>query len=104
MIERQVLRSEDAPTVLTSVVIAQQDVFARQAFSLERDVNVFDQPDHRRHRHRKPRRVQPLSGAFFGVGYALENQHNRAAGRADIDRLEGSVKDENASVHTECEI
>jgi len=51
MIERQVLRRKYTAAVLAGVVVAEQDVLARKALSFKRNVNVFDQPDHRGHRH-----------------------------------------------------
>ena len=71
VIERQILRREDSTTVLTGVVVAKQDVLAGEALSLKWNVYVFHQPDDRRHRHRKPRGMQPLCGTLFGVGDAL---------------------------------
>jgi len=59
VVKRQVQRWKDVPAVLAGVVIAQQDVFAREALSLERNVNVLEQPYYRRRRHRKTSRVQP---------------------------------------------
>jgi hypothetical protein len=92
VIQREVLGREHAPAVLTGIMIAKQDVFAREAFSFERDVNVLNEPNNRWHRHRESRRMKPLSGALFRVGNSFENQHNRATGRAYIYRLEGRVQ------------
>src|SRR6185369_1449484 len=99
VIERQILRREDAPTVLTGVVVAQEDVLARQALSFEWYVDVFDQANHRRHRHGESRRVKPVIGTLFGVGNSLQNQHDGTSSRANVDRLERSVQNQNASVH-----
>lgn len=51
MVQRQFLRRKHSPAVLTRVVVAQQDVLARKALSLKRDVYVFDESDDRRERH-----------------------------------------------------
>lgn len=92
VIQRQILRREHASAVLTGIMIAKQDVFSREAFPLEWNMNVLNKTNDRRHRHRESRRMQPLSGTFFCVGDPFKNQHNRATGRAYIDRLEGRVQ------------
>ena len=51
VVQRQFLWRKHPPAVLTRVVVAQQDVLARKALSLKRDVDVFDEPDDRRERH-----------------------------------------------------
>lgn len=88
MIERKILRRENSKAILAGVVIAKQYVFAREALSLERNVNVFDEADDRRHWHGKARRMNPVRRMFFGVSDAFEYQNDGASSRTDIYRLE----------------
>jgi len=46
MIEREILRREHSPAILAGIMVAQQNVLSRQAFSLEWNVNIFSQPDY----------------------------------------------------------
>src|ERR1044071_111410 len=104
MVEREFLRREDATAILTGIMVAQENVFARQALAFKGDVNVFDQPNDRRRGYGKSRRMHPLRRRFFSVGHAFQDQHDGTPHRADIDRLERSVEYPNACVHPEIEI
>ena len=104
VIEREFLRRKYSATVLACIVIAQKNVFAREALSLERNVNVFDQANHRRQRHGKARGVKPLRRTLFGISDAFEYEHDSASRRADVDWLERSIENQNARVHSEIEI
>jgi hypothetical protein len=104
VIERKLVGSEHPHAVLAGVVVPKQYILSGKALALERDMDVFDQANDRRQRHREPRRVEPLRRTLFGVGHAFENEHNGAPGRTDIDGLIRSVKYQNARVHPEIEI
>src|SRR5260370_3100861 len=43
--------------------------------------------------------MQIMSVFFFGHGQPLEHQHDCPTGRADVDRLIGSVQNQNRSLH-----
>jgi hypothetical protein len=92
VVKRQVLWREDVAAILASVMVAQQYVFAREALSLERNVNVFDQTYDGRRRHRKPRRVQPVSAALLGMSNAFKHEHDCATHRTYVDWLERCVE------------
>lgn len=74
-------------------MIAQQNVFPRQTAILERNVNVVSQPDDRRRMNLNLGRMQYMSVVLFDARHALEDHHDGAAHRADIDRLERCVED-----------
>ena len=105
MIERQLGRRQHFAAILASVVIAQENIFARQALALKRDVNVFNEANDRRRRHRKARRMQPVvQRAFFGVRHAFQNEDDGATHGANVDRLKRCVEYQNAHVHLEIEL
>src|SRR5262249_37351147 len=88
VIQGQVRRRVLPPAVLTRVVISQEDVLAREALSLERNMDVVDEPNHRRKGHREACRVQPALAALFGVRHSLQNENNRPADGANVNGLE----------------
>ena len=92
VVKRQLLRRKHSPAVLAGVVIAQQDVLAREALSLKRNVDVFDEPDDGWQQHREPRRVEPSRRTLFGMRHTFEDQHHGSARSADVDRLKGCVE------------
>ena len=105
VIERQLGRRQHFAAILAGVVIAQENIFARQALALKGDVNVFDEANDRRRRHRKARRMQPVvQRAFFGVRHAFQNEDDGATHGANVDRLKRCVEYQNARVHLEIEL
>src|SRR5262245_21483030 len=63
-----------------------------------RNTAVLEQPDNRGDTEGETSRLQEMSVLLFGHGHYLEHKNNRAASRADIDRLIGSVQHEHRGV------
>ena len=62
---------------------------------LVRDAAVFKQADDGRHVQRLPRGMNLRRRHFFRRSHALQNQHQRPARRADVDRLVARVQNKN---------
>src|SRR5580658_7718851 len=80
--------------VLAGVAVAHQNVLARQGPGLVWDAAIFEQPDHGRHRKSPPGGMNRGRGNLFRRGDALQNQHQGAASRADVDGLVAGVQHE----------
>src|SRR5512132_3226147 len=63
-----------------------------------RDSAIFQQPDHARNFDRRAGGVHVSAGMFLSRGYALEHQHQRAPGRADVDWLEARIQHQHGPV------
>jgi len=87
VIQRQLSRRVDAPTILTGVVVTQENILTRETLALEGDVNVLGQANDGWHRNRGPRRMKQAVVTLFGPGDTLQDEDDCASRRADIDRL-----------------
>ena len=74
-------------------MIAQEDVFARQRASLERDVDVLGQPDNRRRMNGQFFRVQHVAIMLFNPGHTFKDHHHCAPFIAHIDGLKRGIQD-----------
>ena len=95
VVQRQFARRKNSQAILAGIAVANKNVLSRECAALVRDAAVLEQPDHRGQPHGDTRRVKKMSVLFFGHGHALQYKHERAPGRADVNRLIRSVQDEN---------
>ena len=92
MIQRQFGRRMLPAAVLTGGMIAQQNILARERSSLEGDVPILSQPNHRRCVNGQLRRMKHMAVVLFDSGDTLENHYHCAPFVAHIDRLKGCVQ------------
>src|SRR5579884_2690804 len=95
VIEGQVTRWQRLMAVLAGIAVAHEDVLARKGTGLVRNAPVFEQAYDRRHAQMLPCRMNVRFALLLGGGDALQHQHQRAAGRAHVDRLITGIQNED---------
>lgn len=79
-------------TVLTGVIVAVEDIATRQADFF---VGYFDVGTQTNHRRQRCIRVNQATIMLDLLSFAFHEQHHRSTPCADIERLVGSVKDQD---------
>ena len=102
VVKRHLPGRHGAMAILARIAIAHEDILARKCPRLVRNTAVFQQSNHRRNVQASPSGVNLRRSHFFSRGDTLQNEHQRAAGCADIDWLVTRVQNQDWLVKPIC--
>src|SRR6185503_20857110 len=91
VIQRQLRRRKLFAAILTTRMIAEQDILARERTPLERDMPVLSQANHRRSMQREFLGMEHVPVVLFHARYALKDHHYRAPFSAHVDGFKRGV-------------
>ena len=95
MVKCEFAGRQDGAAVLTTVAIAQKNVFAREGTGLVRDAAIFKETDDGGHGDAAALSMQHEAVLLFSACDALEHEDQCTASAADIDGLVGRVEHED---------
>jgi hypothetical protein len=99
VVESQLRSGKLVAAELAGIAVAQKNVLARKRPALLGNMTVRKQANHRRHMHGLGGGVHLGGVSLLGLSNAFQHEHQGAAHGGDVDRLEGSVQNQNRGLH-----